>query len=225
MAILEARVFQTFFNQQCVNTFHYQTNSVPASVSLSLALTAAMGFVVGIPPSPAGLYGAWKTLVAEAVTFTEVEVKNVYDVTDFYVLPLSSNNTGAAISTPLSPTMAYGLQSSRTRTDIRRGNRRLVGVVEGANQDGGVLGQGTIDNIQAVASEMQADLSYVDEGNPLTFSPIIVSKEKYVTPNGTEAYRYYQTLAEQEAHVMSSVIWNAVPTIRTQTSRQYGRGV
>jgi hypothetical protein len=77
-----------------------------------------------------------------------------------------------------------------------------------------------------VAGAMNAVLTYIDEGNTLTFTPIVAAKEKYQSNTNPVrfAYRYYASEALQLQHIMSSIIWSAYDTVRTQVSRQYGRG-
>jgi hypothetical protein len=74
---------------------------------------------------------------------------------------------------------------------------------------------------------MGAIITYDDEGNTISFAPAIVGKEKY-TPDPLKpdryAYRYYPTLAEQMEHVAQGFNWDVYNQVRTQVSRQYGRG-
>ena len=75
-----------------------------------------------------------------------------------------------------------------------------------------------------LATAMGATLNYTDEGNALSFAPAIISKEKYTTPSGKEAYKYYASEVLQAAHTATGILWEIYGETRTQGSRQYGRG-
>jgi hypothetical protein len=225
MSLYEVRVFGTYFEQSCVTSFHYLTSSAQVVVSRSFALAAAMGFVGAVQPETGDVYAKWKLGISNQFFFSEIQVSNVYDEVDFYVQPFSTSNTGANAGTPEMPAMAFGLQSSRVRKDIRRGNKRIAGVSQSDSFDGGQLAQATLDLLQDLADDLSAALLYTDEGSPLTFVPVVVSKELYQTPAGNDAYRYYATEIEQEQHVASGVIWTPKLHATTQVSRKRGRGV
>lgn len=225
MAILEVKVFQSLFGTSCVNTFHYTTQSVPAAVSLSFGLTAAMGFVDGVTPQVDDLYGDWKLAVSDQLQFDEVQVRAVYDVTDFYTLPLVSNNTGAVTGKHYPTSVCYPVQSSRVRQDIRRGNRRFAGVVDLSVNNDGVLTAAQVTKMEAVAAAMTTPLAYDDEGNTLSYTPVVISKEAYLTPSGNTAYKYYADEASQLNHLATGILWTPKDRTSTQTSRKYGRGV
>lgn len=227
--LYEVNLFYTYQGQQCINTLNYVRTGTPAVVTGSFGLISALG---GIPETltptqfvTGSLMRAIQLLVSTAVSFNAMEVKAVYDVTDFYELPYVPALAGSDGGTAASPVLAYGLRSNRTRTDIRRGMKRFVGVTEGAMEAGGTLNGPAAAAVGVVATELGAVVEYTDEGNALTFSPVIVSKQPY-TPSGStrQSYRYYPTLSEQMEHVMESILWQPYPQVRTQTSRQYGRG-
>jgi hypothetical protein len=71
---------------------------------------------------------------------------------------------------------------------------------------------------------MSASIGYPTVSPEVTFTPVIVGKQQYTTPSGNTAYRYYPTLTEQNLHLASNPVWEPYTTVRTQTSRQYGRG-
>lgn len=227
--IYELSVFTTLFGQQCVNRWNYLLTGDPASVKGSFALIEAFG---GIPPTltptqfPTGtLMERWQEAAADALQFQSMTCKAIYDVTDFYELPyipvLDGDQTGDA----LSPVIAFGFRSSRTRTDIRRGMKRLPGVTEAEVSTGGNLVGGGVSFSNEMAGFMSDVLEYDDEGNTLSFAPIVVKKQAYIPEGSTrEAYRYFPTLAEQLENIAVGVLWQPYAQVRTQTSRQYGRG-
>jgi len=233
MGLFEVTLTQSFAQQQIINRWTYEGIGTPASVSMSFALTSALGAIesVGVYP-PTGMMRTIASIQAAAVTFDLITIKNLYSVTDFYSTPFVTALVGADASAgeAMSPAVAYGFRTNRVRSDVRRATKRFVGVGEGRVGSLGVISAGFVSgNMGPVAAKMGEVLQYVDEGNTLTFSPIVCGKERYnpdtglADPNG-RAYRYFGTEAAQLQHVARSVIWDAYNTVRTQTSRQYGRG-
>jgi hypothetical protein len=227
MALYEVILNQVMSNQQCVNVFNYTTDGVPTGVSGSFALLSALGMLLEGDPAafPEDKLGeAIKFVQSASVTFLQVSARNVYDPTDFYTYPYLTGIVGSRSGNVSSPVVALGLTSNRTRTDIRRGQKRFVGVPLADTSTEGALTSGYL----VVATELGAKLgqtfSYTEGGGSIAFAPVVVSKEKYTTPSGKDAYRYYSTLAAQAAHIMAGVSYLPKPVVRTQGSRQYGRG-
>lgn len=227
MGLYEVVVEQRYLEQECISRFNYLSTGTPAAVTGSLALCDALGFLAsaGNYPSPS-FFEDMRGVQTVAVNYVQVVVLNVYDPTDFYATPFEPNTNGLNTGAGYQPTfMAYGFRTNQTRRDIRRGQKRLVGVNEQYIGDGGgLLPQQQLANDQFAVS-MTATQSYNDEGNTLTFAPVVVSKQKY-TPVGStsEAYRYYPTLAEQLNHLAQSITWTAENIVTTQNSRKRGRG-
>jgi len=156
----------------------------------------------------------------------QATARAVYIDDDFYANPFFVNTFGGTgiAGSGLSPTTAYGFRSSRVKQSIGRGYKRFVGVPEGAVGGGGVIEADAKTLMGNLATVMGATLNYTDEGNALSFAPAIVSKEKYTTPSGKFAYRYYPSEVLQEPHTATGITWSFYPQTRSQTSRQYGRG-
>ena len=230
MALFEVTLQGLYYNQVCINRFNYQGTGTPAAVSMSFGLASALGFVQGTGSTDfvVGTLGeALRNMVSDEFTFVQLQVRNIYSVLDFYDTPFNAGTVGDDTgANAVSPAFAYGFRSNRTRTDIGRAYKRFAGVTEGNMIDGGIILPDMLTFMGTVAERMGATYTYDDEGNTLTYSPIVVSKEKYtVEGSGKTAYRYYETQAEQEMHIATGIQWTPYETIRTQVSRQYGRGV
>lgn len=232
--VMEVVLDQTYAGQQIINRWNYLAAGTPAAVSFSFALTFALGAIfdeVAVPPGypAAGLMKLIAAIQNTGVTFNSLTVKNVYSVTDFYSTLFVNSLVGARTGDGLSPTQAFGFFTNRVRSDIRRATKRIVGVSEGESGALGIIVAGAATMLTDLANAMSDILEYDDEGNTLTFTPCVVSKQRYNTdtqladPEGT-AYRYYPTEAEQLEHIADSVFWDWYPQVRTQTSRQYGKG-
>lgn len=225
--LYEVVLDQRFFNQQCINRWNYVNTGSASGVSNSLALLNALGFIAdGSGDFPAdGLFSQIGSLVANEVQFIQVTCRAIYDVNDFYAYAFPTGTTGSAGSAgAVAPFDAYGFRTNRIRQDIARGTKRFVGVTEGAINTGGVINTAGLLLMDEVADAMSASVGFPLVSPEVTFTPVIVGKEKYETPSGKFAYRYYETLVSQNAHLASNPVWENYLTMRSQTSRQYGKG-
>jgi len=212
-----------YFQQLCINRFHYLADGNIGFNPSAIELLTLLGFIPGgIPPVIATdtLFGQIRDLVSDQVLFLEAECRNLYSTTDFYVAAYSPPFAGLTDGVACAPFLAYGLFSSRVRTDIRRGTKRLVGVVEEATEGGGGINTDFADDVADVAAKM----SEVHTGVTVTYYPAVLAYDKYVTPKGNDAYRPWPTEAEQAAHAAFPVTWGSYADVRSQTSRQYNRG-
>jgi len=233
MAILELTLQSIYFGQECVNRFHYVSSGDPATVTPSFGLMFAAGMVssdVPVPGTfpPGALFARIRDASSVDVTFTQATVFNLYDAFDFYEAPFVTQPGGVAVGQSMSPTQAYGFRSSRTRTDIRRGMKRFVGVNETQAGPGGIIDEVFLTTQLAdLATALGAVITYDDEGNTISYAPVILGKNKVTeVVNGEEKtfYRKYPTEAEQLQHVAQGIAWSPYNAVRTQNSRQYGRG-
>lgn len=225
-SLYEVVLDQRFEGQQVINRFNYIGAGTPAAVTMSFALISAMGFIPDAGVYPAGLFSSIRDLQSADLSYVEVVAKDVYSFTDFYSLPytaLGGNVSSASGNQP--PFVAYSFSTTRVRSDIRRGQRRLAGLVEGSVDSYGMLTSGNLALAGDLCDWMDQVLTYDDEGTTLTFTPVIVSKEEY-TPVGStkKAYKYYPDYAEQSEHLAQGFEWFVKPQITTQNSRKVGRG-
>lgn len=227
MGLYEVTVQSEYFSQLCVNRWNYLGAGSPGTTTGAFGLAFAMGLVpTGDPPvvDPNSILGLMLNLQSTAVIYDSFLVRNVYDPLDFYsggLIGITGLSTGGETEAPF---IAYGLRSNRVRLDIRRGYKRLVGVVENAVTAGGVLVPAILTALQLIANAMSDPLDYSDSGATLTFNPCIVSKQPYTTPSGNTAYQYYPTEAQQLLHLAENINFEPYQNLRSQTSRQYGRG-
>jgi len=226
--LMEITLNTTYFNQKCVNRWNYVASGTPAAVTLSFGLMSIMGFLPVTTTLGAGTVGGTiQAMVAENVIFNSAIARAVYIDDDFYDSPFLASTVGgmAGAGVALSPLNAYGFYSSRVKQSIGRGYKRLVGMVEAASENGGVISSAFQAAMTNIATAMSETLIYDDEGESLTYVPCIVQKEKYtVTESGKDAYRYYADQAVQLVHTAQGINWTPYTQQRSQTSRQYGRG-
>lgn len=228
MAILELTVNQEYAGQLLINRYHFVASGTPAAVSHSFGLMAATGYltVSGTPlvfPSMT-VADRIQAVTVSGLRYVSAYARNLYDPLDFYERPYVAPVYGLQSGVGSSPTLAFGIQSNRVRTDVRRGNKRYGGVREEALAAGGAIEASALGPLTQLCDILSAPLTYDDEGSTLTYTSAVLSYEDYPTPSGRTAYRPYATEATQLSHAAVGVAWAPVTTVRTQVSRQYGRG-
>jgi len=228
MAILEATLTTEFVGQLCINRWHYISSGDPGSVTPSFALANAMGFV---PPAGTpwkfdadGLAGYIQHLTSNNLVFRAFYVRNLYTPTDFFETAFNASTTGDQTGELASPLLAYGVQSNRVRTDIRRGSKRFSGVTESNMNNGGLIAGDAVGFLGGVASLMSNVLTYDDDGASLSLAPAILKFQEYTTPRGKKAYKKQDTEALQLAAAATGISYTALDRVRSQTSRQVGNG-
>jgi len=227
MPLYEVVLEQRYANQQSINRWNYLGSGTPAAVVPSFALLSALGFLgLATTLTDGTVGGELQTLQNQGVVFVQATCRAIYIDDDFYANPFLANTVGATntFETGLSPLVAYGFRSNRVKQSIGRGYKRFIGADETRQDSGGALNAGANAQALLLATAMSDVLTYDDEGNTITFVPIVVQKQEYTTPSGKLAYRYYSTEATQESHIAAGVLWEAYPEVRSQVSRQYGRG-
>lgn len=225
--LYEVVLQSTYFNQECINRFNYVSTGEPATVQGSFALAFALGCVAGVDDQyPADTpFAAMRAIQGTAYAYNQIIVKAIYDNIDFYANPFISGTAGVSTGGDnMSPVNTYGLRTTRVRQDIGRGYKRFSGVVEAGTVAGGVIASDTLTALNALGEKLAEVIVYDDEGNTISFAPCVVGKEKYETPSGRFAYRYYASQATQNLHLATGIGWEAYTQQRTQRSRQYGKG-
>jgi hypothetical protein len=227
--LMEVTVQTRYFGQNCINRWNYYSDGSPGTLSRAVLLANGMGFIrQGDPPEyPTNtILRAWRELVPTAVEFIGFNILSVHDDFDLFSQAFVTGTVGLQENAgdPLPPFAAWGFRSSRTRQDIRRGYKRFVGVGEAQQGSGGNVGETWIAYQNNLALAMSVPLT-VNEGEvSVVFQPVIVQREEYTTPSGRKARRYYADPSEQLQHTMFFITWEAYNQVRSQTSRQYGRG-
>lgn len=226
--LMEVTLNTTYFNQKCVNRWNYVASGTPAAVTYSFALISIMGFLPTTTTLTADTIGGLlQALTSPGLFFNSIIARSVYIDDDFYDSPFLADTHGLSASSgeSVSPMTSFGFFSSRVKQSINRGYKRFAGLMEGDITNGGLLTSTRLTAQQALAEAMSETLTYTDEGNSLSFVPCVVQKEKYPVPDSdTEAYRYYPDPAEQLAHTAQGISWTSYESVRSQVSRQYGRG-
>jgi hypothetical protein len=229
MGLLECVMVGEIAGQETVNRWNYLFSGTAATNGFSFGLANAMGFILsGSPlvPPPGTIFFEIIAAISAGWSASEVIIRDVYNPLDFVDIPYIPLYPATNGGTPvLSPFTSYGFKTNRTRLDIRRGTKRLAGVTAADVDDDGVVNSTQLARLVTLAGYMSDTLSFVDGGNTANYEPCIVQKEVTVDTDGKKHVHYYGTLAAQVPdHVMTGVTWTPYPDVRSQVSRQYGKG-
>lgn len=225
--LYEVLTRQTYYEQQVLNRFHYLSTVDPVSASGSFALAWGLGFINGVTPfvpDVPSLFAALLDIQSDQLVYNEVQISALYDPMDFFAVPYNPAIPGANVSESMSPIAAVGFRSNRVRTDIRRGFKRFSGASEAQFTSGGAVAPGAESNIIEVATQLSATVEYTEDGDSGSFVPVVCQFEMYTSPPAPKAYRKYATFEDQILHTAVSVTYAGYDKMRTQNSRQYGRG-
>lgn len=232
MSLFEVVLNSSYVGQNCVNRWNYVGGGVAGAVTPSFALASALGAIyddTAIPPAyPADSFlDLLTTCQAAGAVLQQITVLNVYDPVDFYQTAFVPPYAGQQSGDGAPPFVAMGFRTNIVNRDIGRGYKRLVGIPDGAETAAGAISSGHQTVMRDFADKMGEILEYDDEGNTLTFSPAVCQKQKLVqAPPLTPPIKikYFDTLAEQMEHTVTGIAWEIYTQVRSQTSRQYGRG-
>lgn len=226
--LYELVLTSTYFDQTMVNRFNYSSSGDPASVLGSFALTSAFGAISSAGAYPLGtLFQRIRGVVSNATIFRTVSVRALRDYapTDFFETPFLNPTVGVRGGEPASPINAIGFRTTRTRTDIRRATKRFGGMSEADMVNGGQIQSDLLPDVNALATALGATLTYDDNGNTISFFPVVCKRDRTVDPeDGKVSYPYYPTLTQQLANISIGFLWEPYTTVRSQVSRQYGVG-
>jgi len=235
MPLLDVTLGGVYEGQTVINRWNYVGTGVPESGTLAFHLNAALGFhpVDGVPGEDT-LLAAIIQVQSASMGWVQALALDPYDPENFddapFTTPVVGVDTGG---TPAAPFLALGFRTNRVRLDVSRGTKRIPGLTEGIMSSGGVIEGTFTPAVELIASRMSETLIVTDGGATLTFVPSICKKERYAVPDTDPvryAYRYWRPInstgeALQLADTVGPVTWVAYPSVRSQTSRQYGRGV
>lgn len=228
MAILEGILTGSLANQLIVNRFHYIGAGDTGPVTPSFCLLAALGFIAPTPPATAFETGSFALSLQDNVCddyiFKAFYVRNLYDVTDFVEQAYPATVTGTKTTEVESPVMALGLTGSRVRTDIKRASKRFAGIPDNLTDNLGILNSTGLAVGNAWADKLSDVLTYSVGGASYTLTPAVLGLQAYTTPSGKTAYRPFSTESAQLDHVATGFTFTPMSTLRSQTSRQVGRG-
>ena len=227
-AIMEVTLNTLFAGVQCVNRWNYRATGTPAVISYSFALASPFGALPSGADFAAGsIMAAIQDLMDADVQFVQLVIRDVHSFTDFYEIPFLNDKFGQFAGVSISPMAAFGFRTNRTNLSIRRGMKRFTGVSKEALGVAGTLSASATVIAEDLADKMSTVLAYTDEGNSLSFAPIVCKRLAYVVPGSDPertAYKYYPDYETQNEHSMDAITWENYPTMRGQGSRQFGKG-
>jgi len=227
MGFYEVVLNTQYLEQKFVNRWNYFAEEDFPTSQGAFGLIQALGLYASGSPAnfPVGTMGAAiQALLNEQVIFVQAYAKNIYNPFDFYDYAFPDDVVGGVAGAGISPVLAIGFTSSRTRTDIRRGQKRFGGIDGDWVTNGGALSATAITAANTLAARMSEDVEFDTGIGIFEYKPCIASKKKPSEVPLSDGYEYWPTEDEQFGHSMFNIVWSVKDDIRTQGSRQYGRG-
>jgi len=225
--LYEAVLKGVYFGQQTINRFNYYVAPTDGDAATANQLANAMGLPITDGDFAAdSLLAALQALVSTNFIFSSLFVRDVYSNTDFTERFLDA--IGATVADGTSPINSFGFRTDIKNLVVHRGMKRFAGVSENDSSQGGNLAAGAITKAELLATRMSADIADAGADIAAVFKPCVVGKERYVVPNSDpvrHAYRYFPTVDEQFFTLAVGVTWENYDNVRSQVSRQYGRGI
>lgn len=230
--LFELTIKGTYQNQLVMNRLNFVSDNDNAGTANAAGLLRAAGLVPAAPSAPltASMLHRFLQAQTDAYQMTELLSRNLYDVTDFYTATVSGGGWNGEIVSGADGLMSFVAQKIRTnrvRTDIRRGTLALTPPTEEAVDAAGNLLVGQLTVLQALCTELNAEMEDSVGEETTIFLPAVMKKQKYQVPDTipqTEAYRYYSTASIQLANTAYPVVWEPVGTVTSQVSRRVGKG-
>lgn len=230
--LLELVLSAQFAGQEIINRWNYLGTGTAGEGNAALALIQAFGCIPDGGVYPAGLpFRDMLNLQHTGLVYQFASARDVYSATNFAEVPFVPPAAGLnASGESASPFIAFGFRTNRTVFNISRGTKRLAGVGEGSMNTGGLVTDDAQAQMLLIAEAWTANLTQTLGGSDYTFAPVIVSKMKYLPPDRTvfnpagKAYTYWQTYEIQSEHLALTPTWEIYNHVRSQTSRQYGKG-
>lgn len=230
--LLELTLQTRFAGQIFLNRFNYVWDEVsPSPDNLAQKLIDATGVNTYAGGEYEGntLIWAIKAMLHQLCTFeimTARDVDNVFDIAEF-LFPTGDAGQGSNIGDAAPPFVALGFRTSKTRGDIKRGAKRFSGLGENVFGTSGTISSAYLSLGNQVAVELSRILP---DGGTGQFKPAVVHKKKVEVlnddggPTGRFKYVYWGDDDLNVQNSMFPVVFDLVTSIRSQTSRQFGRG-
>jgi hypothetical protein len=225
-ALYEVTLVGKLGSSTIVNRWNYvgDVNEVPSGDAYGLL--SAMGLVPTAGAFPADTLGdAIADLTSNGLEWNQALCRSIYTPTDFRDLPFVPVVPGLQSGDVEAAFVAIGFRSNRVRTDIKRGFKRFAGVNESLVNSFGALTGAAITLTTALAAKLGEVLDFTESSLTNHYTPCIVHKFKDETDPDHPLYRYYDDIADQLDNVATGIVWEGYPTVRSQVSRQIGRGI
>jgi hypothetical protein len=211
-----------------INEFNLLNNSLSEATNASLNIIESLGYNSGAPTAPvaSSVLDTYRGISNTGVAITQLYCRDVYNVNDFAQVTVSGSGwDGNRAGTPAPSFQATKIKSTRTRQDIKSGFKALPpGLLADVTTATGTLSSAYITLMQTLCTRLSNGTSPFVGPIQAFFGWAIVGKEKYTTPSGRTAYRYYQDPVVQAEHIATPVTWAPVERATTQTTRKLGRG-
>lgn len=232
--LFEVTIRGTYAGQMVINRINMVSTNDLAATASAFGLLHALGCDPADTEQPRlnSFFDFFTKAQTEAYQITVITARNPYSNLDFITVPVGGPNWAGQIVVASGDGsfsfVAQKLKTNRIRADIRAGTMALTPPSEEDMEGNHALTVLQRSRLAAVGGALNVWPSYTVGADVTSFEPAIVKKEKYVPdPDKPEkvAYRYKKDdEAGQLELTAHPVLWEAVATVTSQTSRRIGKG-
>lgn len=191
-------------NDRFLNVFHFVVDSITGENDLS---EVGQGIIDDWAADKTSLF---QDVISSQTSFDGMDLRNLTNGLEIFVGDFTSPFVGGVTGDSLPPANTWGFQYVRSTTVTRNGYKRF-GLVPESLQSNGIATPAAIEDLNALADELDATLIY-SQSTPVLFSwtlaPVIVRKDA--------------TGALVTSQEVSDVVYRG---IGTQNTRKLGRGM
>lgn len=207
-------VFQKYRSQEVINTYTYhQITSEAGTLSPSEALSNA--FDLEFLTAGVGYRGG---AISNLLSVEAIRIQNLFTPSDAHEEIYDPVLTGGAASAAAPNFNAYAFRTQWLGSTIRRGSKRIAGVINDLVVNGAITAGG-LTSLGAFATSMSNSLLADD----YEFEPVVIKRVKETDPvTGEITYRLPEN--PSEANHTAGLTWGVLPLISTQSTRKIGRG-
>lgn len=202
----KVNTYSTMLGSSCQNEYWYrQETGTGGAVELADAFITLVLDIVRLVQSSQILYNL-------------IKVYSQQGGTDFIEIDLTGQN-GLNGANSLPPFCAIALSTPRKRSDMKPGQKRLVGIPDIYDDQGVITNVDYLAAIDDVADALSTDLG--DVGTSSVWSPVIVRRVK-TTVNGKTYYVVPDPITNSDYYAADA--WFKRVNVTSQVSRKYGVG-
>lgn len=208
----------TYLGRQWVNVFSYATLDSPSLASYDGLLSAFWD-------TPSGSADFTPVDGIQATVSNQVQISSAELVSpwepDLYLQIASATRTGTNTATPAPSFVAYGFYTDRQNRTVRRGYKRIPGVLQAHIVGGNVISAPALEEIAVNMGEaFSRQIDVADGSNTVNWLPCVFGRPPLGLFPPENPPRYYPTIEQQLTRTSIGVTYFPYPTVRSQVSRK-----
>lgn len=206
---------QELYGQQVLNVYFYRQTALVDAAYSSQSEGLAYNFSFLVVPAVCAVQ-------AGDITHTEIRVRNLFDDTDAFNLPISEPGTiQPASSNGASSFSAVGITLASNNAAVKDGAKRIGGLPDGFATDGVLSVSGILTALNSLMTALEDAVDGAGGVADPSFLPVIVKRIRSGVAGAYE-YRLPENIGELVYGLVADALYSLLVT--TQISRKVGVG-